>query len=200
MVVKPPYGAAVDELLQVQKYAEDSLAAVSNDRKFFNPKGADKIEESIKNTVGNTFREMREGRLEAIRGKIISALTNINSARAEWNRAKAGLGVIELSLEFKVIIKGEPVLVQIDCVEKGGLRWVEVKDWDSFKYGSSKWGELERQLTKILTATKDPRFLVNGQSPTLLVSFSKGVTPEVKAALEKMGVLVEDFSQGQVLP
>ena len=69
-----------------------------------------------------------------------------------------------------------------------------------FRHTNSIFKELEKPFTKMQTAAQDPRFLVNGQSPTLLVSFSKGVTPSVKTALEKMGVLVEDFSQGQVLP
>jgi len=130
--------------------------------------------------------------------RISGARNNVRGVEAEMRAAQGETDVTGLGRSFP--LDGRPGAVDVDVVSNGGRRWVEVKNTRPFGLESSDWlgnpsaGQqgLRTQAAELLrAASQNPLGGPGGPTPEVVVQFPRGVTPEVAAALEAMGVGVE---------
>jgi len=98
--------------------------------------------------------------------------------------------VVAVEADFSYVDgSGQPKSASIDVVSGNGTRWVESKDNALFGLNSSTWTDdiLPQATRQLEAAEQNP---VNGQVPQVVYRFNSGVTQEVAAALEAMGIEV----------
>jgi hypothetical protein len=92
--------------------------------------------------------------------------------------------------------QGGDELADVDIEAGHGTRWVEVKNTEPFSTESTDWkgkpGKqgLNAQADKLLRVARDPANFVNGKPPEVVIRFTKGVSPDVAAALRAKGIKV----------
>ena len=134
------------------------------------------------------LQKAADGHEEASTIRVQSHRANVDSAGSEAWRARQGKGVVKVLAEKK-LQNGR--LIQIDTIEHGGERWVEIKYKETFGLKSVRWEELEAQIKNQQKLAAQPENFVHGKPPRIAVCFTKEVSSEVVAALQKMGVEVE---------
>ena len=137
------------------------------------------------------FDEMLDGRLEASSASVTGREANVDGIRKEFEIAKRTAGLTGLAREFPF----DGGKVEVDVVGDGGKQWVEVKATEPFGLDSTAWtGEpgtrgAEAQARRMLGAAQQNP--VDGVPPKVRWEFPKGVSKDVRAALEAMGIEVK---------
>ena len=184
---KPPYGNAVLQLPAEQQHAmrmRDHLVAQQKSNPIA---GMEKIIEKVEAEISG-LQKAADGHKEASKVRIQGHHANVDSAGSEAWRARQGKSVVEVSAE-KNLPDGTPV--QIDTIEHGGERWVEIKYKEAFGLGSEKWSDLYNQIKAFQKLAAQPENFVHGKPPRIAVCFTKEASAEVIKALQGMGVEVE---------
>jgi hypothetical protein len=135
---------------------------------------------------------MLDGRIEATPEQVTSKRSNIDGIRDEFRDAQQASGLVGVSRKFS--LDGRAEAVEVDVVSDGGKLWTDVKSTEPFGVQSNAWtGKPGHQGLKVQaeemlrSAQQNPH---NGAAPKVRFKFPKGVTREVRAALEAMGIEV----------
>lgn len=112
------------------------------------------------------------------------ALNNLRGAGAElavWRWAPD-----PVAFQRNVQLPDGSVRATVDIVAASGLWWIEVKATAPFSTVSSAWLALMDQVRRLNACAKC--YLVGDRTPTVLVVFTVGCSPEVADALRAVGV------------
>jgi hypothetical protein len=137
------------------------------------------------------FDEMLDGQLEATPTEVTDREANVDGIADELAVTKRTATVTGVSREFTL---DGTTTVQVDTVGDNGKLWIETKSTKPYTLESNMWtgktGKqgLRVQAEKMLRAAQQNP--VDGVPPRVRIEFTKGVSAEVKAALEAMGAEV----------
>lgn len=191
-VPEPPRGEALDRV----PAAKARAVALREEMVRFSEQNPDVtgLSERIKALDGEIdgFDQMLDGRLEATPESVTGREANVDGIADEFAVTRRTGQVTGVSRKFP--LDGGATEVEVDTVGDGGKLWVETKSTKTFGLQSSDWvgkpGKqgLRLQAEELLRAARQNP--VDGEPPRVRFEFPKGVSPEVKAALEAMGAEV----------
>ncbi|MGB3636837.1 MAG: hypothetical protein WBA39_04495, partial [Rivularia sp. (in: cyanobacteria)] len=188
--VKPPFGEAAHKLPEVRREYEELIKEIENWLKE-NPADKEEISRLIKTLEndlnGKKMKNMESGLSEIKDTHIDGYRNNIKGVRSEFEQAKIAPPGTKIGGHIKFTDNGIEKSIEIDQIRRDGT-WVNVKNYELFGTGSSKFEELKTQALMNLRAAKaNP--LLDGKLPKIRFDFGdKGVTTEVAQALRAISL------------
>ncbi len=182
-----PHGAAAPELPELRARAKQVRARVDEARS----RGV-KVEGLDKALAGEeaSLSKLESGANEATPARTQGVRSNLNGVEGELDVALSEPGVTGTNRQ----VTGNGEATEVDVVSREGRQWNEVKNKGPFGLESSDWTDpkhgLDVQSKRLNNVAADPANAVEGAPPKVVVHFPRGVTPEVKAALEARGIEV----------
>ena len=193
---EPPRGDALDQVPELKARAQ----ALRDEMVTFREK-IPGMPDRIKSLDGEIegLNRMLDGRLEATAEQVTSKRSNLDGIRDEFTEARQASGVTGVSRKFS--LDGRPDAVEVDVVSDGGRTWTDVKSTEPFGTESNAWtGKDGHQGLKVqaeeMVRSAGQNKLPDGTTPKVRFKFTKGVTPEVRAGLEGMGIEVAGPTAG----
>lgn len=191
-VPEPPRGDALDQVPELKARAQALLDEMVTFREAHPeiPGMAERIKALEAEIEG--LNRMLDGRVEASPEQVTSKRSNMDGIRDEFTEARGAAGLTGVSRKFP--LDGRPDAVEVDVVSDGGRTWTDVKSTEPFTTESNAWtGKeghqgLKVQAEEMLRAAQQNP--ASGGPPKVRFKFTKGVTRDVRAALEAMGVEV----------
>ncbi|WP_285685541.1 DUF4157 domain-containing protein [Actinoplanes sp. NBRC 103695] len=191
-VPEPPRGDALDQVPELKARAQallDEMVAFREAHPEI-PGMAERIKALEAEIEG--LNRMLDGRVEASPEQVTSKRSNSDGIRDEFAEAREASGLTGVSRKFP--LDGRPDAVEVDVVSDGGRTWTDVKSTEPFTTESNAWTGKEGhqglrvQAEEMLRAAQQSP--VGAAAPKVRFKFTKGVTRDVRAALEAMGVEV----------
>ena len=131
--------------------------------------------------------DQKSGKVATGTDKIGQHARAVRGIDSEVELAEVSRDVVEVAMP---VARGK-AKSDVDVVTDGGRTWKDAKDYALFGIDSYNWTHhLKRQAERQLDISRDPAYSQGGP-PQLVYWFRRGVTPEVAAALEDLGVRVE---------
>jgi len=188
-----PFGAALDQVPDLEQMAQDLLAELESDPM----PGANFLPDKVDNNGSASWlpkvrtelkhlQKIQDGKREADEDFVRGIRNNLEGIAAEHADAeKMGDGTL---VNNDITYSGGTL--DIDNISADQKTWSEVKNKEPFGLGSSNWSdEIEPKAKKMKQAASEAPY--KDTVETLRFSFPKGVSSEVKAALEAMGFVVD---------
>lgn len=198
-----PRGEAVDQLPGLRAKAEGLRARIEGTRdSSAKGTGYESLLSQLKGELDGPLARLENGSVEATNTAVQNVRANIEGIEAQFLAAQSETGVIGVGKQKE----GGGRTADVDVVADNGARWVEVKNTEPFGLESNDWTGnarkqgLNAQADKLLQVARDPQNAVNGKPPEVVIRFTKGVSPEVAAALRAKGIHVIGTERPPVPP